>query len=110
MMNARKKAERGEAKAGRFDPGVISNQLCKKAVKDGCTPPKPARLRIESVHSASRDVVADQNGVAHGAEIGRGLSNAPGRVQRSVSRSKRRLVPPGSNATPYQLRFYGYAF
>jgi hypothetical protein len=47
---------------------------------------KPARLRIESVHAASGDVVADQNGVAHRAEIGRGLSNAPGRVQRSMER------------------------
>jgi hypothetical protein len=49
-------------------------------------PEKPARVRIESVHAASGDVVADQNGVTHGAEVGRGLSNAPGRVQRSMER------------------------
>src|SRR5215472_3683367 len=41
---------------------------------------------IERIHSPARRVVADQNRVAHGAEIRRSFSDAPWRVQRAVDR------------------------
>ena len=63
-------------------------------------PEKTTRLRIESIHTASGGVVADQDSVAHRAEIGRRLSNAPRRVQRSTERVMAKQGTIGSQKRP----------